>query len=161
MFSLVYAKSAYIFLMVYSFHLWPLTHIQRTKMLLINLRSSGSLQTLVTILSFVLLLPWTELKHQYFGHLMWRVDSLEETLMLGGIGGRRRRGRQRMNGWMASLTRWSWVWVNSESWWWTGRPGVLRFMDLQRVGYNWATEVNWTELSDFQFHFLFTKDHDS
>ena len=103
MFSLVYTKNAYIFLIVYSFQLWPLTHIQRTKMLLINLRSSGSLQTLVTILSFVLLLPWTELKHQYFGHLMWRVDSLEETLMLGEIGGRRRRGRQRMR-WLDGIT---------------------------------------------------------
>jgi len=48
-----------------------------------------------------------KLKLQYFGHLMRRVDSLEKTLMLGGIGGRRRRGRQRMIGWMASLTRWT------------------------------------------------------
>ena len=45
--------------------------------------------------------------------------------------------------WMASLTRWTWVWVNSGSWWWTGRPGVLRFMGLQRVGRDWATELNW------------------
>ena len=47
---------------------------------------------------------------------------------------------------MASPTRWAWVWVNSGSWWWTGRPGVLRFMGLQRVGHDWATELNWTEL---------------
>ena len=47
---------------------------------------------------------------------------------------------------MASLTRWTWVWVNSECWWWTGRPGVLRFMGSQRVGHNWVTELNWTEL---------------
>ena len=87
-----------------------------------------------------------KLKLQYFGHLMWRVDSSEKTLMLGGIGGRRRRGRQRWDGWMASLTRWMWVWVNSGSWWWTGRPGVLRFMGSQRVGHDWATELNWTEL---------------
>ena len=45
--------------------------------------------------------------------------------------------------WMASLTRWTWVWVNSGSWWWTGRPGVLRFMGSQRVGRDWATELNW------------------
>ena len=45
---------------------------------------------------------------------------------------------------MASLTRWTWVWVNSGSQWWTGRPGVLRFMGSQRVGHNWATELNWT-----------------
>ena len=50
-------------------------------------------------------------------------------------------------GWMTSLTRWTWVWVNSGSWWWTGRPGMLRFMGSQRVGHDWATELNWTELA--------------
>ena len=45
--------------------------------------------------------------------------------------------------WMASPTRWTWVWVNSGSWWWTGRPGVLQFMGSQRVGHDWATELNW------------------
>ena len=49
------------------------------------------------------------------------------------------------DGWMASLTRWLWIWVNSRSWWWTGRPGVLRFMGLQRDRHDWATELNWTE----------------
>ena len=49
------------------------------------------------------------------------------------------------DGWMASPTQWTWVWVNSRSWWWTGRPGVLWFMGSQRVGHNWATELNWTE----------------
>ena len=49
------------------------------------------------------------------------------------------------DGWMASLTQWTWIWVNSGSWWWTGRPGVLRFMGSQRVGHDWATELNWTE----------------
>ena len=48
-------------------------------------------------------------------------------------------------GW-ASPTRWTWVWVNSGRWWWTGRPGVLRFMGLQRVGHNWATELNWMNI---------------
>ena len=46
---------------------------------------------------------------------------------------------------MASPTRWTWVWVNSRIWWWTGRPGVLWFMDSQIVGHDWATELNWTE----------------
>ena len=46
------------------------------------------------------------------------------------------------DGWMASLTQWTWVWVNSKSWWWTGRPGMLRFMWLQRVGQDWAAELN-------------------
>ena len=84
------------------------------------------------------------LKLLYFGHLMRRVNSLQKTLMLGGIGGRRS-GRQRMgwDGWMVSLTRWTWVWVNSGSWWWTGQPGVLWFMGSQRVGHDWATELNW------------------
>ena len=54
------------------------------------------------------------------------------------------------DGWMASLTRWTWVWVNSGSWWWTGRPGVLWFMGSQRVGHNSATEQNWTEYILFQ-----------
>ena len=47
------------------------------------------------------------------------------------------------DGWMASLTRWTWVSVNSGSWWWTGRPGVLQSMGSQRVGHNWVTELNW------------------
>ena len=49
------------------------------------------------------------------------------------------------DGWMASLTWWTWVWVNSGSWWWTGRPGVLRFMGSQRIRHDWATELNWTD----------------
>ena len=49
------------------------------------------------------------------------------------------------DGWMASPTRCTWVWVNSRRWWWTGRPGVLQFMGSQRVGHDWATELNWTD----------------
>ena len=47
------------------------------------------------------------------------------------------------DGWMASPTRWTWVWINSSSWWWTARPGILWFMGSQRVGHDWATELNW------------------
>ena len=55
------------------------------------------------------------------------------------------------DGWMALLTRWTWVWVNSGSWWWTGRPGVLGFMGSQRVGHDWVTELNWIkEYSDIK-----------
>ena len=81
-----------------------------------------------------------KLKLQYFGHLMWRADSFEKILMLGKIEGRRRRG---WDGWMPSPTQWTWVWVDPRSWWWKGRPGVLRFMGLQSVGQDWATELNW------------------
>ena len=52
------------------------------------------------------------------------------------------------DGWIASLTRWTWVWVDSGSWWWTGKPGVLWSMGLQRVGHDWATGLNWTENSE-------------
>ena len=50
---------------------------------------------------------------------------------------------RRWDGWMASLTQWTWVWVDSGSWWWRGRPGVLHFMESQRIGYDWVTELNW------------------
>ena len=86
-----------------------------------------------------------KLKLQYFGHLMRRVDSLEKTLMLGGIGAGGEGEDRGWDGWRASQTRWAWVWVKSGSWWWTGKPGVLRFTRLQRVGHDWATELNWTD----------------
>ena len=86
-----------------------------------------------------------KLKLQYFGHLMRRVDSLEKTLMLGGIGAGGEGADRGWDGWMASLTRWTRVWVNSGSWWWTGRPGVLRFMGSQRVGHDWSTDLIWSD----------------
>ena len=85
-----------------------------------------------------------KLKLQYFGHLMGSVDSLIwcwEGLGAGGEGDDRR-----WDGWMASLTRWTWVWVNSGSWWWTGRPGVLWFMGSQRVRHDWGTDLIWSDL---------------
>ena len=80
-----------------------------------------------------------KLKLQYFGHLMWRTTHLIrpwcwENLKVG-----------RWDGWMASPTWWTWVWVSSRIWWWTGKPGVLQFMGSQRVGHDWATELNWTD----------------
>ena len=87
-----------------------------------------------------------KLKLQYFGNLMRRADSFKkpgcwEGLRAGGEGDNRG-----WDGWMASLTWWTWVWVSSRSWWWTGRPGVLQSMGLQRVRQDWVTELNWTQL---------------
>ena len=78
---------------------------------------------------------WEELTH-------WKRLWCWEGLGAGGEGDDRG-----WDGWKTSLTRWTWVWVNSRSWWWTGRPGVLQFMGLQRVEHDWATEMNWTELN--------------
>ena len=64
-----------------------------------------------------------------------------------GLGAGKDRKDRGLDGWMASPTQWTWVWVNSRSWWWTGRPGVLRFMGLQKVRNDWATELNWNILS--------------
>ena len=87
--------------------------------------------------------PWYSLeglmlKLKYSGHLMWRTNSLEKTLMLEMIEGRRRDDRGR-DGWMASPTQWAWVWVNSGGWWWTGRPGVLQSMGSK----SWI-QLTWT-----------------
>ena len=86
-----------------------------------------------------------KVKLQYFGHLILRADSFEKTLMLGKIEGRGERDDRGWDGLMASLTQWTWVWINSGSWWWIERPGVLWSMGSQRVGHNWATQLNWTE----------------
>ena len=72
-----------------------------------------------------------KLKLQYFGHLMWRTDSLEKTLMLGKIEGRKRRGNRAWDGCMASLTQWTWVWASSGRWWRKGKPGMLQPMGFK------------------------------
>ena len=82
---------------------------------------------------------------QYFGHLMWRTDYWKrpwywERLKAGGEGDDRG-----WDGWMASPTRWTWVWTSSRSWWWTEKPGVLQSIGSQRVGHDWATELSWKE----------------
>ena len=80
-----------------------------------------------------------KLKLQYFGHLIWRTDSLEKTWERLKAGEGDDRG---WDGWTALLTWWTWVWVSSESWCWTGKPGVLQSMGSPRVRYDWATELN-------------------
>ena len=88
-----------------------------------------------------------QLKPQHFGHLMWRTDSSKkpwcwERLKVGGEGDKRG-----WDGWMASLTQWTWVWAIYGSWWWTGKPGVLQPWGLKELDttewLNW-TELNWT-----------------
>ena len=76
--------------------------------------------------------------------ILWPPDTknwlIGKDLMLGKIEGRRRRGRQRIKCWMASPTQWTWVWVSSMGWWWTGKPGMLQFVGSQRIRHDWATE---------------------
>ena len=84
-----------------------------------------------------------KLKPQYFGHLMRRVDHWKRLWCWEGLGAGGKGDHGGWDGWMASLAQWTWVWLNSRSWWWTGRPGVLWFMGSQRVGHDWATELNW------------------
>ena len=80
-------------------------------------------------------------------------DSFEKTLMLGKIEGRKKGDDRGWDGWMASPTQWTWVWVDSRSWWWTGRPGMLRFVGSQRVGRDWATELIWSHLPSWTSEF--------
>ena len=86
---------------------------------------------------------------QFFGRLMRRADSLErprcwERLRAGEEGDDRG-----WDGWMASLTQWTWVWVDSGSWWWTGRPGMLWFMGLHRLRHDWASELSDASIKTF------------
>ena len=126
---------------IYAFELWcwrrllrvPRTARRSNQSILKEISPGCSLQGLMLKLNL-----------QYFGHLMWIADSLEKTLMLRKIEGRRRRGRPRMR-WLDGTTdSVNMGLVDSGSWWWTGRPGVLWFMGLQRVRHDWATELNWT-----------------
>ena len=83
-----------------------------------------------------------KLKLQFFGHLMQRTDSFKrpwcwERLKAG------EEDDKGCDSWMASPPQWTWVWVSFRSWWWTGKPGVLQSMGLQRVGHDWVTELKY------------------
>ena len=119
-----------------AFELWcwrrllrvPWTTRRSNQSILNKINSESSLQGLML-----------KLKLQYFGHLMRRTD------LLGKIEGKKRGDDRGWDGWMALPTRWTWGWVGSRSWWWTGKAGVLQSMGLQRDRHDWATELlNWT-----------------
>ena len=88
---------------------------------------------------------WKELTH-------WKRPWCWERLKVRGEGDNRK-----WDGWMVSLTQWTWVWVNSGSWWWTGRPGMLLSMGSQRVRHDWVTELNWTMLNHYTVHLKLRK----
>ena len=85
-----------------------------------------------------------KLKLQYLATWCEGLTQVWERLKAGGEGDNRG-----WDGWMASLTQWRWIWVNSGRWWWTRRPGMLQSMGSQRVGHDWVTELSWTALQYF------------
>ena len=85
-----------------------------------------------------------KLKLQPFGHLMWRTDSLKKTWCWERLKAGGERDDRGWDAWMISPTGWTWVWVGSGSCWWTGKPGLLQSVGLQRVGHNRVTELNWS-----------------
>ena len=93
-----------------------------------------------------------KLKLQYFGQLIRRADSLEETLILGKFEGSRRRGYRGWDGWMTSLTWWTWVWANCGRWWRTWKPGALQSMGSRRVelGHIWLNN-NHKEITETMY----------
>ena len=124
-----------------AFELWcwrrlvrvPWTARRSNQSILKEINPECSLEGLMLKLKLQYLATWCEeLTH-------WKRPWCWERLRAGGEGDSRG-----WDGWMASLTQWTWVWMDSGSWWWTGRPGVLQSMGSQRIGHNWATELKWT-----------------
>ena len=121
-----------------AFELWcwrrlPWTARRSKQSILNEISSEYSLEWLIySWISNTLAIWWQDLTH-------WKRPWCLERLKVG-------EGDNRgWDGWMASPTQWTRVWVNSRSWWWTGKPGMLQSMGLQRVGHNWATELNWID----------------
>ena len=136
----------------YAFELWCWRRLLR-----VPSTARRSNQSIIKEISpeYSLLALMLNLRLQYFRHLMWRTDSLENTLMLGKVEGMRQRGNRGWDGWMASLTWWAWILASSRSWWWTGKPGVLHITGLQRIRHDSVTEVNWTESSKMVKYYPF------
>ena len=110
--------------------LWvPWTEMRSNQSILKEISPENSLERLML-----------KLKLQYFGHLMRRTDSFEKLWCWERLKAREEGDDRGWDGWMASPTQWTWVWVGSGSWWWTGKPGVLQSMVLQRVGQDWMME---------------------
>ena len=127
-----------------AFELWywrrllrvPWTAKKSNQSILKEISPGCSLEGLILRLKLQTLATWCE------ELIYWKRPWCQERLKVEGEGDDRG-----WDGWMASLTRWAWVWVDSGSWWWTGRPGVLQSMGLQTVEHDWVTELNWTSIS--------------
>ena len=90
-----------------------------------------------------------KLKLQYFSTSCEELNHWKRLWCWEGLGAGGEGDGRGWDGWMASPTQWTWICVGSGSWWWTEKPGVLKFMGLQRVRHDWVTELNWTEFSKF------------
>ena len=112
----------------------PWTAKRSKQSILKKISAENSLEVLMLKLKLQYLATWWEEPTHLKRPWCW------ERLKAGGEGNNRG-----WDGWMASPTQWTWVWVNNGSWWWTGKPGVLLSVGSQRVGHDWATELNWTE----------------
>ena len=85
-----------------------------------------------------------KLKLQYFGHWCKELTHWKRPWCWERLRAEEEGDNRGWDSWMTSPTQWTWVWVGFGSWCWTGRPGMLRFMGLQRVGHDWVTELNWS-----------------
>ena len=124
-----------------AFELWcwrrllrvPWTARRSNQSILKEISPEYSLEGLLLSWSSNTLATWCkELSH-------WKRPWCWERLKVGG-----EEDDRGWDGWMTSPTQWTWVWASSRSWWWTGKPGVLQSMGLQRVGHDWVIELNWT-----------------
>ena len=162
----VYIVKAMVFPVIYGCVTWTIKKAERwridafelwcwKRLLKVPWTARRSNQSSVKEISPEYSLEGLLLKLQYFATWHEELTHLNspwwwERLRAGGEGDDRG-----WDGWMASLTQWTWVWASSGKWWWTGKPGVLQSMGSHRVGYNWATELDWTT-----YGIKFTKEND-